>query len=446
MVEAKQGSRRVAITGMGVVSPLGHTISAFWENLLAGRSGVRAMPSPQHPGLPLAVGGAAEDFTGQIADFEPLEAGNAELKKQIKKAIKLMCRETQMGVAAAQHALAHAGLASGAGDPERRGVSFGAGFMLTQPEDFSSAIQSCVDPEKHFHFEQWGPSGIRGVNPLWLLKYLPNMPACHIAIYNDYRGPNNSLTQGETAANAAIGEAAAIIQRGWSEVMLCGATDTRLHALRTTHVALQDAIGLPERGQTPEQVSRPFELNRRGMVLGEGAGAMVLEEFEHAQARGAKIYGEVIGWSTACAGRQYGDKRRKIALASAIRAALRIGGVQPSQVGHVHAHGLGTPLSDAAEAEALVDVFGEHLAKIPVAAAKSNFGNLGAGSGAVEAIASVLALADGRLFPVLNYDVPDPACPVRVARGNDVAAGNCFLNLSVGASGQASCLLVKKVS
>ena len=214
--------------------------------------------------------GPGRQFTGEIDDFGPLEK---EAKKAIRKGLKVMCRECQMGVAVAQLALADAALKPGAADPDRSGISFGADYMLSVPEEFSEGIVQCLDEQGRFQFSRWGMEGMTKMSPLWLLKYLPNMPASHLAIYNDFRGPNNSLTLREASANAALGEAYQIILRGGADLMLVGATGTRLHPMKMLHAVQQEEVFTGD--GDPAAASRPFDRDRRGMVLGEGAGAVV---------------------------------------------------------------------------------------------------------------------------------------------------------------------------
>jgi 3-oxoacyl-[acyl-carrier-protein] synthase II len=438
MSSSSRSGRRVVITGLGLISPLGHSADALWEALTARRSGVAALT--QHPPGSLAApfGAEARQFSGAIEDFGPLEG---DQKKQIRKALKMMCRECQMGVASAQLALGDSRLSAAQRDPERAGIAFGSDYMVSAPDEFNAPIEACLDPNRSFHFECWGPQGLAKMNPLWLLKYLPNMPASHIAIYNDLRGPNNSLTQREASANLAVGEAFRVIVRNHADVMLTGATGTRIHPMKAIHAKLSEQLASAE--LAPERASRPFDLHRSGMVLGEGAGTVVLEELQHAKARGATIYGEVVAaGSSAVVDRQF-TPRRDRAMVNAMRAALREADLAPEQVGHLHAHGLSTRQSDIDEARAIREVFGRHAEGMPVAAAKSYFGNLGAGSGAIELIASTLALGQGRLFPVLNYETPDPDCPVAAAAG-DADPGDSFLNLSVTPQGQASCVIVRR--
>lgn len=433
------GSRRVVITGLGVVSPIGNTPEQVWTSLIEGKSGVVPFGKLPRDVFPMSFGGEVPGFTGEIDDFGELAA---DVKKAIRKGVKLMCRETQMGVAAAQRAIAHAGLTGAGLDPERIGLSFGAGYMMTEPIDYAEGILRCM-AESGFDFSRWGGDGMKKVTPLWLLKYLPNMPACHIAIYNDLRGPNNSLTHGDTAANLAVGEAFQVIARGSADVMVAGATGTKIHMMRTVQAALQEELA--PNGPEPGEVSRPFDRNRTGMVVGEGAGVVVLEELQSARKRGAKIYGEIVGSASSCVADRNRVSRRDQALENVMRGALRRAGAQPGDVAFLHAHGLSTRSCDIEEARAIRKVFGAETDRLPVLASKSHFGNLGAGSGAVELIASLLAMHHGRLFPVLNYQTPDPECPISPVKSADRAAGKSFMNLSVNSRGQASGLLVRAV-
>jgi 3-oxoacyl-[acyl-carrier-protein] synthase II len=282
------------------------------------------------------------------------------------------------------------------------------------------------------------------MSPLWLLKYLPNMPASHLAIYNDFRGPNNSLTMREASANAALGEAYQIILRDDADIMLVGSTGTRLHPMKAVHAVSQEEVCLGDQDDDPATASRPFDRDRRGMVLGEGAGAIVLEELSKAQARGATIYGEVLGAATSSvAGRRLVACRGQ-AMQNVLRATLQGAGANPDDVGHLHAHGLSTRTCDIEEAQAIQAVFAARKAPLPVVAAKSYFGNLGAGSGMVELIASLLALRHDHLFPILNYATPDPECPVATVCNGDAKPGSSFLNLNVTPQGQASAALVRR--
>jgi 3-oxoacyl-[acyl-carrier-protein] synthase II len=432
--------RRIVITGVSVISPLGNTKEALWEALSSGRSGVGPMKVIAPGIVPVQVAAAAEAFRGEIEDFGPLDK---EQKKAIRKGLKVMCRECQMGVAAAQLVLSDARIALGQLDPDRTGISYGTDYMLSVPEEFNEGIHKCVGADGAFQMPRWGGEGLPKMSPLWLLKYLPNMPASHVAIYNDLRGPNNSLTLREAGANAAVGEAFQIIRRGNADAMLCGATGTRLHSMKIVHALQQEEVALGN-GE-PARVSRPFDRDRTGMVLGEGAAAVMLEELSHAQARGATIYGEVVAAASSSVADRRLVARREQALANVLQGVLRMSGTKADDVGHVHAHGLSTRTCDAEEARAIARVFGGRGRPVPVAAAKSFFGNLGAGSGMVELAASLMAMHHGCLFPILNYETPDPDCPVQAVTSPATPPGDSFINLSVTPQGQASAVMVRRL-
>ncbi|MFM8292336.1 MAG: beta-ketoacyl-[acyl-carrier-protein] synthase family protein [Planctomycetia bacterium] len=434
--------RRVVVTGMGVVSPLGLSLDDLWGGLAEGRSAVAPIESFACGGLPLGHAAEARGFTGEIDNFGPLDG---ERKKAIRKGCKVMCRESQMAVAAAQRALHDAGNAAAHHAPERFGCVFGSDYMLTLPDDFTSAVAACRGPDGGFEFDRWAAQGMPLLNPLWLLKYLPNMPASHIAIYNDLRGPSNSLTLREAGGHRAVGDATVTIQRGAADIMVAGATGTRVHPMKTVHALQSEQVALPEGSADgdPTRWSRPFDRARRGMVLGEGAGVLVLEELSHALARGARIYGEVVGHASRCVADSSGVGDRRTVLAHAMRAALAKAGVAAAEVGHVHAFGASTVVGDRDEAAALHDALGPAAASVPTVAAKANFGNLGGGSGLVECVASLLALVRGELFPLLNYETPDPDCRIRAARRGD-PAGDICLSSAVTPQGQAGTLVFRR--
>jgi len=430
--------RRVVITGFGVISPLGNTREKLWSALRSGASGVRELQSLPGESLPCRSGAECRDFSGSIDDFGPLEK---DLKKTIRKALKLMCRDIEMGVAAAQLALADAALPPGSFDPDRTGCVYGCEYLVTTPEEFTDCVRHCIDAEGKFHFSAWGKKGLAKVDPLWLLKYLPNMPASHIAIYNDLRGPNNSLTLREASSNAALAEAYLTIVRGHADAMLAGATGSRIHPMKSIQTSLEEEMA---QGDDPAKLCRPFDRQRTGMVMGEGGAAIILEDRETAVRRGAKILGEIMGYGSSTVTDRRGAPQTSQAIENVLRQSLRTSGLSSEQVGHVHAHGLGTQRSDREEAQAINRVFGPSRG-VPVVAAKSYFGNLGAAGGMVELLCSLLALQDGKLFPVLNYETPDPECPIHAVDSHDVPAGESFINVNVSPQGQATAVVVKNV-
>jgi len=431
--------RRVVITGLGLISPLGNTKEELWDALMTGRSGVSS-PSVavSEVGAVHCVAGA-RGFHGKTDNFG---TPGKEQTKQIRKGLKLMCRETQMGVAAAQLALADARWEFGRHDPERSGVVFGTDYMLSEPEEIREGIRRCRDASGQFEFDRWGEDGLSQMSPLWLLKYLPNMPASHLAIFNDFRGANNSLTMREAAANLAIWEAMEVIRRGHADAIVAGATGTRIHPMKMIHAIQQEELA--SSNGCPEQASRPFDRDRTGMVPGEGAGAVLLEAAESALERGATAYAEVVAGasSLACARQRVPDGRQ--ALANVLQRVLAAASLKPQHIGHIHAHGLATRQSDIEEAQAIRDIFQDQTAKVPVTTAKGHFGNLGAGSGLVELIASTLAIYHGTLFPILTFQTADPDCPVAALGESGAPPGDSFVNLSLTPQAQASAVLVRR--
>ena len=317
---------------------------------------------------------------------------------------------------------------------------FGSDYIITEPQEFSAGIQNSKDDSK-FEFEKWAENGIPNVEPLWLLKYLPNMPASHVAIFNDLRGPSNSLTVREASSNLAIAEATAIIKRGTADQMVTGSTGSRIHMLRTLHCTLQEQLAKCEDHENdPTKASRPFDSARSGMVMGEGAGCLILEEFELAKSRGATVLGEVIGYGSSTVADKKGVADYKTAFSNVIAMALEVAGIKASDLGHVNAHGLSAIRCDKDEAQAISEACGSTT---PVVAMKGAMGNLGAGSGIVEIIGSLLALEHGTLFPTLNHRDTDSDCPINVVTEVGVSPGSSFINLSITPQGQASAVIIR---
>jgi 3-oxoacyl-[acyl-carrier-protein] synthase II len=427
--------RRVVITGVGVVTPLGNDPDKLVSGLRARASGIAPLNLVPQGVLSVNHGAEASEFTGDISDYGPMDK---KLQRTIRKGSKVMCREIEMGVAVAQMALHDAGLEADARDPDRTGVVYGCDYIMSLPQEFESGIAKCIDPDGEFDFGCWGERGKPEVNPLWLLKYLPNMPASHIAIYNDLRGPNNSITVREASPGAALAEAFSTIARGHADVLVVGSTGSRIHPLRSLHADMQETLA-PDQPD-PATMSRPFSATREGSVLGEGAGAMVCETLEHAQARGATILGEVVGYGSSAVGPAFGDTFIQTAIANVLRAALSD---EPhSKIGHLHAHGLGTIQSDAQEAAAIKAVFGDRDQQPPVTTAKGHLGNLGAGGGMVEMIASLKTLG-GTLFPILNCESPAADCPINACVDDATPAGSQFINVNITPQGQASAIRIR---
>ena len=395
--------------------------------------------------LPVPYAAFVDDFTGSIDNFGDLEP---QLRKTIRKGLKLMSREIQMGIAATQRALIDAEIFFGQLDPERVGTSIGCDYILTTSDELIESFKACFGDNCQFDFGFWGEKGLVKMTPLWQLKYLSNMPSCHIAIYNDFRGVCSSVTLREASIGATVGEAVHNITSGKVDVMAVGATGSRLHPVKMIQAMLAEQVA--EDDEPPETASRPFDSERHGMVLGEGAGSLILESEEHAKKRGARIYGEVVCGTYLAhvdriphTGSDLAFCRGK-ALTRAITLLLERTGVSPDTIGHINAHGLSESLCDVEEAHAIRKVFGNR--RIPVTAAKSYFGNLGAGSGAVEMITGILALRENKLFPILNNVSCDADCPITPVREFGVSAGDSFIKLCVSPQAQAAAVLIRKVS
>jgi 3-oxoacyl-[acyl-carrier-protein] synthase II len=421
--------RRVAITGAGIVCSAGRTAAQVWESLTSATN--QSDSEHQTDAEVNDIQQGVADFSGSIHDFGELPD---DKRKFIRKAMKLMNRETQLGVSAGQQALTDSGALEHY-SPDRFGVCFGSDNVSVMPNDFVRAIRAC-STDGRYDVDRWGTDGIEEMAPLWLLKCLPNMPACHLAIINDLRGPSNTITQRDISANLAVAEACRAIRAGDTDAALAGATGTTLAAFNLIHAQLDNEV------QESDAVCRPFDKRRKGPAPGEGAGAVVLEDLDSAVRRGAQIYGEILGAASASHVGTRGTSCCRKALASAIRQVLKRTGQSPESIGHIHAHGLGTRKSDIDEAQAIREVFGDAVSRTPVVAARSHLAHTAAGAGALDLVSSLLAMQSGRLFPVLNYRVPDPACPVRPVVGADDPAGQSFLNLSMLGRGLASCVAV----
>jgi len=425
--------RRVAVTGLGIVSPCGIGRDAFWTSLKEGKSGVSNVQLFECSNVSHGVGGEVKDFNDETIKKVHLK------DKDLRKSVKVMSRDIQMAMAAAAQAIEDARIKGTGLNPERVGVEYGANLIFSPPDDLKDGARACTDDSGQFHFEQWGEKGLAKMEPLWMLKYLPNMPGCHIAIYADARGPSNSLTLDEASSGVVITEALRILRRRAADVIITGSTGTRLHPIRAMHARLWDDIAADP--AHPEQSCRPFDAKRTGQVIGESAGCLILEDEEHALKRGAHVYGYLLGGGSSCVLSKDGKPEIRTAIVNAIQAALRDAGLKPSDIGHINAHGSGDPEEDAIEAAALHDVFGDAAATIPVCSIKGYTGNSGAGSGIVEITASLLATAEGKAPRTLNCEQPDEALKLNVTRDFTPVANKTFVKINYTRAGQATAVI-----
>jgi 3-oxoacyl-[acyl-carrier-protein] synthase II len=418
-------SRRTVLTGFGVLNPIGNTPDAFWQALVAGTSGIGPITLVDPAALPTRIAGEVKGFSAK--------AMMADTK--YRKSVNAMARTVELGVIGAQLACQNAGLSKGSVPPDRIGIEFASLMGATDINDMAAASKLASPDATNVDMAVWGKQGLNEIVPIWMLKYLPNMPACHTTILYDLRGPSNTQIPGDAAGLVALAEAGRIIRRGAADVMVVGGSEGRLNPITLARYNL--FLELSRRNDAPEHAVRPFDATRDGTVTGEGSGVFVLEELEHAKARGATILGEVVGWAGGVDRGKQGP-----GLARVIRNALAAAGIGPNDIDHVNAHGTGTTVGDAFEARGIGEVFGRDT---PVFAPLSRFGNMGAASGLSELACSVLALKNGQLPGTLNHEKPDPACPVRVHTGGPRSISKPFaLKVSYTNLGQCAAAVVRK--
>lgn len=414
-------SNNVVVTGMGVVTPIGVGLQDFYDAMLQGRSGVKIRPELAEIDGPLKLYSPIEDFDG---------------KKWVRprKAMKVMCRPIQFGFAAATMALEHAGIDENSVNPDRKGTVFGSETFFADPQEVASVFRKCVTEKNYLH-DRWGEFAMREIQPLWMLKYLPNMVASHISIVADARGPSNSICQGEASSLLATIEGADLILRGVCDVVIVGGTgsQTSLSGMlyRGQHL-------MSHRVDEPARACRPFDAQRDGTVYGEGAGALILESESHALARGAKPIVQIQDWSR----NFHAPKSNSLAdsISMGLNSMKDSGKLELQRLSHVNAHGLASPNSDRQEANAIQTVLGD----VPVTAIKSYFGHLGPGSPTIELIASLIGMQSDQLPATMNYENPDDECPINVITEFTPTDRSDALKISLSETGQIAALLVRK--
>jgi 3-oxoacyl-[acyl-carrier-protein] synthase II len=415
----------IVITGMGIASPIGVGAEAVWASLEGRRSGVRVVPelaAADHP-VPIA---------GDVVDFDAKEFVKP------RKALKVMARETQLGFAAAEMAWADANLDEAKIDPERLGVTCGSNMFCPELPELVPGMRASDGGGGRFDFARWGGAGLRETQPLWLLKYLPNMAPAHVGILHDARGPSNSIVAGETSGLLALIEAADVVARGHADVMIAGGVSSTIAMM---DLLWHGGARLSRRVDEPERASRPFDADRAGWVGAEGAAIFVIESRKHAERRGVQPIARLLGYGRRHEPTANAHKSTGRAIRQAIAATLAMAGAAAGEVGCVSAHGMSTEIDDRVEAEAIRDVLGD----VPVTAPKSFFGNIGAGGGALELAVSLLGLQHGVIPPTLNYETPDPRCPVNVVAEATPADSPVVLQISHRTTGQAVCMLVESL-
>ncbi|MDP3730496.1 MAG: beta-ketoacyl-ACP synthase II [Candidatus Omnitrophota bacterium] len=414
-------TRRVAVTGLGVVSPIGNTIEEFWKNLLEGKSGVKRLAcfDPTHFKSKIAA---------EVRNFDPAHYLSP-------KDMKRMDRFVQFAVVSAKMAVINSGLDLNKEDRNRIGVLIGSGIGGLHTVETEHRQFIALGPEK-------GPDRI---SPFLIPMLIVNMAAGQVSITLGLKGPNSAVATACATSNHAIGDAYRIIQRGEAETMLAGGSETAI-----THMGFGGFCALKALSTAyndhPEKACRPFDKNRDGFVMGEGAGVVVLEEAEHAMKRGAKIYCELVGYGMS--GDAYHITAPDPKGEGGVRcmaASLKDAGVKPNEVDYINAHGTSTLYNDKIETLAINKVFGSHAKKLAVSSTKSVTGHLLGAAGGVELIATALCIKEGIIPPTINYETPDPYCDLDYVPNKPRAAKvNVAMSNALGFGGHNATLVVRK--
>ncbi|HZO40360.1 MAG TPA: beta-ketoacyl-ACP synthase II [Methylomirabilota bacterium] len=396
-------TRRVVVTGLGVLSPVGNTVDEFWSALLQGRSGIGPITKFDTAGYPTRI-------AGEVRNFDPLNFVD-------KKDARRLDPYLQYAVAASALAVQDAALETSKVDASRFGVLIGSGI---------GGITTLL--ESHRNLLEKGPDR---VSPFFIPMLIVNMASGLVSMRFGAKGPNSSVVTACATGNHAIGDSFEILQRGDADVMIAGGSEAIIIPLTIAGFCSMKAMST--RNEEPTKAMRPFDATRDGFVCGEGAGIVVLETLEHAQARDARIYAEIIGYGmTGDAHHMTAPDPEGDGAARAMAMAVRDAGLEPSAVGYINAHGTSTPYNDKFETLAIKRVFGEHARRLAVSSTKSMTGHLLGAAGGIEAIATVLALHHGVLPPTINYETPDPDCdldyiPNQARKQNvEVAISNAF--------------------
>ena len=411
------GRRRVVITGMGTVNPLGHTVDEFWQAALAGKSGVGWLTQADSTNYDIHI-------AGEVKDFQP--------EKYIdRKEARRMSRFSHLAIAASREAVDQAKLDFGAIDLYRVGVMFGNG--LGGYPDTDQAVKDIVH------------KGGRRIDPFYMVKMLPNMAAAQVAMQYGAKGYNATISTACASAGNAMGEALEMIRHGRADVMLTGGTESGLSELGLA--AFQVMRALSTNNDPPEGASRPFDAKRDGFVAAEGSAVFVIEAEEHAKARGAPILAELAGYGcTSDAFHVVAPVEDGETTAAAMTQALADAGVTPEEVDYVNAHGTSTQANDKYETIAIKRALGETAYQVPISSTKALIGHTLGASAAIESVACVQSILTGRVHPTINQEYPDPDCDLDYIpnESRDVGEVNVVLKNSFGFGGQNACLVFKK--
>ena len=433
-------SRKVAITGIGTVSPLGLTTDELWDGITKGNCGIDTTKAFDPAGFDCKLAGEVPAFKIQ-----------KHLPKFHRKAAKLMCRDIQLSVLAAQEAIKDSGLITKGIDAEninvnseRFAINVGAGVICCDLEEISPAVAKCATDE-NFDTKKWGTEGIPAITPLWLLKYLPNMPACHIAIIHDIQGPNNSIVCAEAGAHLAITEAASVIERDSADIALAGGCDAKVNPIMMLRQCLAKRV-TNQNNDNPQTAVRPFDADAKGSVFGEGSGMIVLEEIEHAKARGATIHAELVGTGSSnniSKAYEHLEADGK-SVQYAIENALEDAELKPEDIDLIIPHGMGIPQDDLAEATGIQNALGDAAKTIPTWPTKSMLSTTGAASGAIDVALAIKAIETSTIGPAKNIENKAPGCELNISTEPQQKNITYVLCCSYTYGGQTAAIILKK--
>lgn len=420
--------RRVVITGIGAVNPMGHNVEQVWEGLKAGKSGVGYTTIFDASAFPTKISAEVKDW-----DLPDMGEANAIWAQR--------GRHSRFAAGASMQAVESSGLLDSGIDPLRLGVYLGAGEGSQDFESFTNMMTAALK-DGELDVAMYTKFGLEHLNPSTELEQEPSMPAGHVASLFNAQGPNANCLTACAASSQAIGEATEIIRRGDADAMISGGTHSMIHPLGVTGFNLLTALS--ERNDEPQRASRPFDKMRDGFVLGEGSAMVILEELEHAKQRGAKIYGEILGYGTTADAYRITDIHPEGRGAIAcMNMAIADAGIQHSDIDYVNAHGTSTTVNDRVETISCKAVFGDLAMQTPVSSTKSMMGHLIAAAGVTELIVCLMAIRDNVLPPTINYENPDPECDLDYIP-NEAREAECHiaLNNSFGFGGQNITLVV----
>ncbi|MDO8302603.1 MAG: beta-ketoacyl-[acyl-carrier-protein] synthase family protein [Sedimentisphaerales bacterium] len=431
---------RVVITGMGAVSPLGLTVHDLWAGLCAGKCGISKITAFDPGEFPCKLAGQLPD-TFKVQNYVP---------KSYRKSVKLMARDIELAVAAAKEAFESSGLITKGIDetrinidPKRMAIDLGAGLMSCDLVELGPAIEKSIT-NGSFDIRKWGKDGIEALTPLWLLKYLPNMLACHIGILHDIQGPSNTITCAEVASHLAMAEAMQIIQRGAADIAITGGGEAKVNAMGIMRQCLTRRAAT-RYNDTPQAACRPFDTEADGSIFGEAAAILVLESLENAQKRNAKIYGELVGMGQSQSlNTQYEHLESDgKAIQIAIEQALSLAGITAEQLDLILPHGTGIAADDAAEAKGILAALGKAGSQIPVLPTKSMLCNTSAASGAIDTIVALCAMADGKIPAAKNCTKKAAGCDLNIVRTMQQCTIRYALCCGYTYGGQTAAVVIK---